>query len=158
MSAFDNLLPHPPRGDAPAGERLAYLRKFIRPYARDLAAWHLCGDDVSDEPDANLRETLLATIGHAETKGMTRAEAVFAAEAEWKAGVTHAAAMLSALRKTVWPLGRMKAPGTRIIAEARAVNDRFGCVLPTELLIEQAGVIARSAMPRAGGRRRYAKW
>jgi hypothetical protein len=159
MTGFgDKLLPPPPRAEASSGERTAYLRNFIRPYALLLAACHLVGDEIEDEPDANMREVILAAIGHAELNGLSRAEAVTAAEAEWNAATERAANMLSALRKTVWPLGRIEAPSCHVIAEARAVNHRFGWVLPTELLIEQAGIIARSAVPRSGRRRRYAKW
>lgn len=144
--------PPPGRGsDSP--RRVKWLRSAIHAYAGDLAAWDFVG--VLDPFEAR-SELLLASINLAAEINASRDEAITAANLEWSHGVERARRFVAALRHAIWQLGRMRAPGQQIIAQADLVNARFGEVLPSELLLEATRVVAAAASRTNVSRRRHA--
>ena len=142
----------PPKPDADVPHQVRWLRYALHAYAGDLAAWELTGALSRYEGECEL---LLAGIGLAREIAASRDTGITAARAEWKVSSDRAANCINALRRAIWPLGRMLAPTPQILATAERINTVHGVVLPHELLIEQARQITQAAMPKA--RRKYAK-
>lgn len=130
--------------DAPGPDRAKWLADYIAPYATLLYGAMMAG---GMEEGAAQVEAAEAAAGVAEAEGWSRDVA----------DVAYRSAMLIArgrwdklyhdLRRAIYPMGRARAPGIQIMAVAQSVNDRHGCLLPTELLKEVARTIALGAAP-----------
>jgi hypothetical protein len=144
-------LPPPPRG-TPVPVRFQWLRRVLRPSARDLAAWELFGELSTREGECEL---LLAGVGLARDIGVPRGDGIEAARIEWREAVRLTSRFNDALRRRIWPLGKTLVPGAQIIAAGHDVNERAGLLLPSEVLIAQVRAIAHQAAA-AGMRRRHA--
>ena len=154
QSPFDKLLPQRPRPNAPSAARIRWIREMLRPYAEDLTACYMFGDE-GYSTHSYQTEICLAAIGFGKQIEASPQENCIAYKAEWHRGCERARGFLNALRRRIWPLGKMRAPGERILAEAEAVCREFDMVIPGEVLIAEVRRIAHAAAPRK--RLRYAK-
>jgi len=145
-----------PRAEARLGKQadaqaqIRWLRKWIKPTARDQVAWVYCGLLTRDD---GWNEILLASEAKAVTEGWSRDVGLAAAQAAWADGDQTFRLFHNALRQRIWPLAKAHAPGEQMLASAREVNDRFGCLLPTVLLHDAVVRIAHGVTKKRSVRR-----
>ena len=154
-NAFRSLDGPPAPKDADARHCIAWLRDYIRPYTRMMAFWDLAGDQMNEAWE-NECEITVAAINIALDHKWPGEFGINAAKTEWAAASRRATEFHTALRRRVWPLGKMQAPGKQIMAEAKGVADAFDADLATEQLTELVRQIALAAAPKQR-RRRYAR-
>lgn len=141
-----------PRKNAEYPELCDWIRKKARNYIEWLAFCDFAGtDDVSLYGSCKIEAEILGTQ-LAQRVGVPFDTGLRIARTEWKQGCARATEFHTALRRRLWPLGRMRADGRVILAEAEKVNEAFGWHLVNEQLIPLARQIALAAAPKARAR------
>lgn len=134
------LAPLPKSADA--ARAIRWLTRIVSLTAADQIARARCGliseAAARAEVDAAAREIAAA-------EGWIEAIAEAAAEGAWRWGSERFDLFRGKLRGRLWPMGKVREPGVAIMAEAARVNDEFGGLLPSVVLQEAAGRIARAA-------------
>ena len=151
---FKSLDGPPAPKEAEAPRCIAWLRDYIRPYTRMMAFWDLAGDRMNEAWE-NDCEITVAAINIALEHKWPGQFGIAAARAEWARACREVTEFHTALRRRIWPLGKMQAPGKQIMTEANAVADKFNADLSSDQLTELVRQIALAAAPKS--RPRYAK-
>jgi hypothetical protein len=148
-----------PSRAATSPQRIRFLREKVRSYAYFMACLDLAGvadEWLADHGRAGITaevETLMAATGIACETALPFIDGCAAGKAEFSAATARARQFVDDLRRAVFPLARAQSSGGVMLAAAHEVNDRYGCALPTPLLVNACQVIAISAAPRQFRRR-----
>lgn len=134
--------PAKPRDSAPAGERVEWIRDQIRNTARDLEMLVMFG--ALDPDRAGDRLGQLADA-FADQIGATDDVTLAAVQAEQQVSAAILRRMMDDLRRQVFGLGRVHAPGAEIMGAACTICERHGVFVPTELLLAACKSIAYPA-------------
>jgi hypothetical protein len=124
----------PPRAEAPAGQRIGWIRQQHRLYARELAVEYLLDPPPADLPYLQQAEAFSAAIGFGIQCKATPEEIITAAATEWADASRAVSECLDHMRRLLWPMCAAKMPEQAIRQAAAGVCERHNVYVPRELL------------------------
>ena len=123
-----------------------WLQGWVKGYAEDMALAQVAGVDL--QAPSGEAAVLFACIDRGARLGIPRETAIAAARAAWRKALEAVRDSGEDIRRAVWPLAKMRAPGAEIMAAAMRALDRKSVFVPTPVLINIVRKIAHAA---AGG-------
>ena len=143
MNGYEGPFPLSLKADSITQAR--WLQGWVKASAEDMALAQSAGVDLK-EPSGEAF-VILASIGCAERINVPRETAIAAGKAAWRQALQTVRNLGEEIRRAVWPMAKMRAPGHEIIAAAQRVCDRSGVFVPTDVLTDLCRRIALATVP-----------
>lgn len=130
---------------ADADKRARWLTRQVSLHVGDCVAKLYCGEMTRDEA---LLEAYRAAEGLARVEGWPESIGTAAADGAWAWAEERFGKFNNALRGRIWALAKVRTPEEMIVRTALEINEKFGWVLPHELLLDIAADAAKMASRR----------
>jgi hypothetical protein len=147
LEAHYGIIPHAGTEPVTWGVAFPWLRKLIRPTAREDAIREATESPIHAPPLPPYFETLTLAREVCERLGWGEVLPFSATKAEWVDAQAAVRQCQEDIRRAVWPMAKTRASGHDMLAKADSICRRHDLVLPPDFIITLCRRIALATLP-----------